>query len=332
MKEFRKTKDGLFICEECGKEFKYKKTLSYHINKLHNCEDYADMWLKDEKDLCIICKKETKFINFKKGYKNCCSKECRNILREKTCMEIYGVKYASQSEKAKETAKQTFQEKYNVDNPWQAKEIKEKIKQICFKKYGVEYSLQSEEVKNKSKQTNLKKYGVEYSLQNTEIKEKGNQTKLEKYGDENFTNRKKSKQTCLKKYGVENPVQNPEIFEKIFKTRIKLHHYLDTNLTYQGSYELDFLEKYYNKIDIENSPSIKYIYNNKNKVYHPDFYIPLLNLIVEIKNSYLFKRDKKEIKVKKTGALNKGYNYIIIVNKDYSKFNKLFSNSIPYSS
>ena len=78
MKEFRKTDDGLFICEECNKIFHKKDKLAYHINKKHNdLKTYYDKWLKEEDEgLCKICKKQTEFTGFKYYYNNCCSKEC----------------------------------------------------------------------------------------------------------------------------------------------------------------------------------------------------------------------------------------------------------------
>ena len=43
-------------------------------------------------------------------------------------------------------------------------------------------------------------------------------------------------------------------------------------------------------------------------------------LIIEIKNSYHAQRDKLQLIAKKQTILNKGYNYIMIVDKDYSEF------------
>jgi hypothetical protein len=123
---------------------------------------------------------------------------------------------------------------------------------------------------------------------------------------------------------VENPAQNREIYEKSLKTRRQIHKFKDTNITYQGSYELDFLEKFYDKIDIENGPSVPYLFEGKNKVYHSDFYIPSKNLIVEIKNSYLFEKDKNKIHAKESSVISNGYNYILILNKDYSEFIHLY--------
>jgi hypothetical protein len=129
----------------------------------------------------------------------------------------------------------------------------------------------------------------------------------------------KYKTTCLNKYGVENPQQTKEIREKSQKTRFEIHNFKNTHIHYRGSYELDFLEKYYDKYpDIQNGPTIRYKYGNKNKIYFPDFFIPSLNLIIECKNSYLMKIAKKEIKLKEKATIANGFNYEIIIDKNYS--------------
>jgi very-short-patch-repair endonuclease len=69
----------------------------------------------------------------------------------------------------------------------------------------------------------------------------------------------------------------------------------------------------YDKLDIRRAPSINYKFNDKIKVYHPDFYIPSLNLIVEIKSSYFYKKYEEKIKSKEKGVISNGFNYIIIL-------------------
>ena len=157
----------------------------------------------------------------------------------------------------------------------------------------------------KIKITTIKHYGVENAFQSEEIKEK-------------------SKQTCLKNFSVEFPTQNIEIFNKGLKTRFLIHQYKDTNLWYQGSYELDFIYKYLTLFpDLSRGPSIKYIFKNKNKVYHSDFFIPSLNLVIEIKSSWIIKLDDEIIEKQKATIAN-GFKYIMIVDKNYSEFNKLY--------
>ena len=313
MKTPKKINDK-FICEECNAQYINLQALSKHIKLKHNINTYYDKWLKEKGEgLCKICGKKTKRNDkFASGYKTCCSKECNNkynLLRTKE--EIFKI--------------------YGVENPYQAKTVKDKIKETNKERYGVEFITQNKEIElranKKRKKTNKERYGSENILNNTEKRE---ETCMQKYGVKNPVQNKeiwdKIKQTNKERYGVEFPNQNREIFDKGFKIRIQTKQYKNTTLTYQGSYELDFLEKYYDKIDIENGPSIKYQFAEKDKIYHADFFIPSLNLVVEIKNSYLYKKYYEHITAKEKGAISNGYNYIIIVDKHYKLFNQLWNN------
>jgi len=233
---------------------------------------------------------------------------------------------------------------FGVEYNFQVKDTIKKIKQTNLNNHNGIFSSSTTACIEKVKKTKLQKYGDE----NFVNVEKARYTKLQKYGDENFTNRKKASETNLnrygnasplwgeeqikkkkeswiKKYGVDNPLKNKKIYDKAFKTRIKIKQYKDTNLTYQGSYEFDFLENFYSVFnDIQNGLSIKYTINNKQHIYHSDFYIPSLNLIIEIKNRYLAKTHKEEIEAKQNAVLNNGYNYIMIIDKHYKFFKNLY--------
>jgi hypothetical protein len=138
MKEFRKTEEGFFICEECGRVCKKLKGLTIHIRLLHNKKhkEYYDKWLKEQDEgLCKICGKETKFLGFKYYYKNCCCKEHMkkwNWIHVKILnLERCGFENNFQRKECKEKAKQTKKERYgdeNYNNP-------EKNNQTCQEKW-----------------------------------------------------------------------------------------------------------------------------------------------------------------------------------------------------
>jgi len=109
-----------------------------------------------------------------------------------------------------------------------------------------------------------------------------------------------------------------EIFNKVQKSAYKLKKY--KNYLYRGTYELDFLIKFSENYKIENAKSIDYAFDGKNKKYHPDYYLPDYNLIVEIKSSYTYEREKEKNEAKKEATINNGYNFIFIINKDYIEF------------
>jgi hypothetical protein len=87
---------------------------------------------------------------------------------------------------------------------------------------------------------------------------------------------------------VEIPMQSKQILSKQQKSALTRKQYHSTKLHYQGTYEKDFLDKYFNILDINNGPTIKYYLENKKKVYFSDFYIKSKNLIIEIKSDYTY--------------------------------------------
>ncbi|MCF7866979.1 hypothetical protein K9L67_06160 [Candidatus Woesearchaeota archaeon] len=128
--------------------------------------------------------------------------------------------------------------------------------------------------------------------------------------------------TCLKNHGVKSPYQNIKIFNKSLKSALKIKKYKYSELHYQGSYEKDFLDKYYNKIKIVNGLTIKYLHNNKEKYYHSDFYLPKYDLIVEIKSTYWYKMNE-DINILKEKYSKLSHNYIMILDKNYDELGKL---------
>jgi len=176
----------------------------------------------------------------------------------------------------------------------------------------------------KIKKTNIKKYGGNSPSSSAKIKEKQKQAKIKKYGDGGYNNRDKAKETNLKKFNCEHPMQNYELHEKqqLSGKKIKLHE--QTGLYYRGSYEKDFLDYCFNnKIKVEKASTIKYEFENKNKIYYPDFYLKEKNLIIEIKSIYTYKKYLDKNIAKENSCKKQGYNYIFIIDKHYEKFKNI---------
>jgi hypothetical protein len=217
----------------------------------------------------------------------------------------------------KAKSKNTCIEKYGVDNPTKLKEISNKIsdtyknksdgekiklvenlKKSIFDKYG-DWFTKTDEYKSKVKESNIYKYGMDHRSTKT------------------FKN--KVKDTIMSKYGVYNVSQIEVSYKKSwFGNKINgVHH---SGLLYQGTYELDFLEKYFDSVIIEKIKPIKYELNDNTHYYHPDFYLPKYNLIIEIKSSYTYNYDLEKNLKKKEYSLKNGYNFLFIIDKDYSLF------------
>jgi hypothetical protein len=203
---------------------------------------------------------------------------------------------------ARKDAQRTCVKKYGGISPMCSKKVLKKREQGFLKKYGYVTNLMCEETKEKIRKTNLLKYGCENVSQNEKIKQK-------------------KKDTCLLNHGVVNPLKNSDIFFKQQVSSYKCKEY--NGVFYRGTYELDFLIKYNDKYNITNGISVEYIYNGENKIYHPDFYIEEFNLIVEIKSDYTYGYNVDMNESKKKSCLDKGYNFIFIINKDYTELNKI---------
>lgn len=175
-------------------------------------------------------------------------------------------------------------------------------KQNCLKKYGVENVSQLEFVKEKRKQTCLRMFGQTTNLKCKETKDK-------------------IKQTNLKKYGVECSTQNKGVQDR---KRFKMKPYLlpSGKIIYKQGYEPQFLDyifknNLFKEDEIDYSPNgIKYV-SDKQHYYFPDFYIPKLNLIIEIKSWWTEQKDKN-VALKEQACKNQGYNYLRIVDHNFN--------------
>jgi hypothetical protein len=144
----------------------------------------------------------------------------------------------------------------------------------------------------------------------------------------------------IDKYGKVHLLDDPEMQKKMQQGRRIAGIYTWSNgkdkFNYLSSYELDFLKYLDNQLHwvpsdiIAPSPHIyTYEYKEKSHYYMPDFFIPSMNLEIEIKDDGSAKninqesREKDIIKDNLLKSLNNIVNYIKIVNKDYTKFIEL---------
>ena len=220
------------ICKYCGKEFMPKA-----FGQMY-CDD-------DHFGECPICGKPVKITDYYKATP-CCSPECTMKLRENTCIEKYGDKYAVTSQHGREKALQTSLAKYGA--PWYSMtdEYKQRYKTTLLNRYGVTSPLQSDDIRKKWYSTNLSKYGVKvptqspqvkakivatalahggFGMQRPDVRQRIEATNLVKYGSKstlaNTDVRAKAKQTMLQRYGAENPMNCESIKNRIEATNIE---------------------------------------------------------------------------------------------------------------
>lgn len=144
----------------------------------------------------------------------------------------------------------------------------------------------------------------------------------------------------IAKYGKVHLLDDPEMQKKMQAGRriAGVYNWSDnrTKVPYLSSYELDFFRYLDNELHwpasdlIAPSPhTYEYEYQGKTHFYMPDAFIPSLNLEVEIKDDGSAKnisqesREKDKIKDDLMKSCSNLFNYIKIVNKNYSGFEEM---------
>ena len=138
-------------------------------------------------------------------------------------------------------------------------------------------------------------------------------------------------------YGTDNLLNDPERQAALLANRHISGTFLwpdKVPINYVGTYEKDFLdhcvEKKLTSIDLISAPPTVYIqyydeFTKKTRYYIPDFYMPKYNLVIEIKDDSKYPLDSKaKAKMKEAAVVKQDkFNYIKIVNKDYTDFDNL---------
>ena len=185
------------ICELCGKPFVPNGSMDKYCKNIH----YRP---------CPICGKPVPISpGQESGPAVCCSVECSNKLRERTCEEKYGVKNASQSDMVR----------HKISEHNKSLEVVNQRKATCLRKYGYENVSQVLEIKQKQIRTFESKYGCTNPMKNERIAKKVSdlfkdpqhirqvqETLLSRYGVTATKHipgvKQKAEQTCIEHYGV----------------------------------------------------------------------------------------------------------------------------------
>ena len=165
-------------------------------------EKLYNFYHPNEKHICPVCGRPTKFRCLTFGYNKYCNTKC-----------------SADDPLLKDKIKQTNLERYGVERVSQLDSVKEKVKQTNLKRYGG-IGFASKELNEKARKTNLKRYGG-IGFASKELNEKARKTNLKRYGVECYNNSKKTKQTNLERYGVENVSQSAVIKDRIKQTNLE---------------------------------------------------------------------------------------------------------------
>lgn len=304
-------------------------------------------------DFDYICKhgKEKKFQHGNFTYVSCdkwC--ECAREKRKQTSVSKYGTPHPSQSDEVKNTIAETNLDRYGVKStsqipeiknkqqqtlianygaePWRNPKIIEKRKNTNFKKYGAPSSPAANE---KRKKTMTELYGVEHALQNREIWQKSIDTMIDRYGDipsrlDEF--KEKAASTNIERYGVTHIMKDPKRFSEAHAYRKKkfilpsarvvnlqgYEPYVIDELLSHGIPEHDMIIDDYSKM-----PAIQYVFEEKERTFYPDIFIPRLNILIDVKSTFTYTYEKDKNIAKYTACKQLGYNFRFIIRANKSQ-------------
>jgi hypothetical protein len=138
------------------------------------------------------------------------------------------------------------------------------------------------------------------------------------------------------KYNVEHLLNDPKKQREMLSNRRISSVYKHSDgkeIEYTGTYELDLLQYLDNVLNVKSDDIIAapfefyYLGTDGNKhFYIPDYYIPSLNLIIEVKssdNKHYRARDYED-EILKDKCIPNEYNFIKVLEKDYTALNKAF--------
>jgi len=268
------------------------------------------------------------------GVTNCSQAKEIKEKKKETTMKNYGVPIPAMSNEVQNKMKQTLLDKTGYEYASQNPETRKKIKTIILEKYGVGNVAQNKGIRNKAKTTSIERYGEDLPIKNKVIRNKAKETMVKKYGVDNPSKQENVKrqkiETCLKNYGVEHYTKSQEMFEKaLLNSRKRKPFQLGNREIKIQGYEPQCLDILLTKENIlpediaitksEGKPIIRYIHKNKERIYHPDFYIKSQNRIIEVKSTWTYKLHLELNLAKQQACIEQGYNFEVYIISKYGK-------------
>lgn len=169
----------------------YRKVISYKFKGSLKEKVYRITHNITQTPICPVCGKPVKFNTSSNIYRHYCSPACvsratRIKAKETICnnggykrfaekgFKTKELRYGSRSYNNLNKSKQTCMEKYGVEWASQTKEFRDKVKQTCMEKYGVSNCLDA--VRDEIKKGWLEKYGVDNPMKNQHISNQARKT------------------------------------------------------------------------------------------------------------------------------------------------------------
>ena len=304
-------------CEICNKEFSSMNGLAKHVVFSHkpvSKEQYFLRYLSTDEatsnPICY-CGTKKKFRRMGEGYRQCCSPTCNRNR----------VEYRAAISKANSGRKQSVETiAKRVANTDYDKAMETRASNT-LEKHGVSNTSKLAEVRSKISESNAGLSRPRSEDHQRKIVESKRANGTNKMSDEAIA---KIKATVKALYDSDNPPVT------IAENNIKNHksgHF--AGHFYRSSYELTFLEYCVdNNVKFESAENktyrVKYIYEDTQKMYYPDYYLPEYDIIVEIKPESMLNVGSNPAKIK-AATEHYGDRFIVFTETDLNDLVTSFS-------
>lgn len=249
------------------------------------------------------CKTCGKDVNFKRGVPNIyCDSKCRP-----SCWN-------------QDQVNKTVKEKYGVDNVMFVEEFRNNSLIRAKNAWVLDYH----KILDKKKKTTFEIYGVEFASQCESVKIKQSESVMKLYGVSHYSKTDKFRNETSKRMMLNNPYNCIDKWKNNAPKKYK-----STDLSYQSSYEYDFLEfcESHNVLHlIKKSPSFRYMHKDS---YHFPDYLYNNDTVIEIKSKWILDIQGGEYIINekiKSVEYSGEYKYLLILDKDYLQFEKIICN------
>jgi len=165
-----------------------------------------------------------------------------------------------------------------------------KYKETCQEKYGVDNAFQSEEIKTKIRRRNQELWGVDWPMQHAEMVKKAKHTA---YSHRDFTF---PSGNIVRIQGYEDIALRELLQEGITEDQIKMDEAVPT---------LDYTAE-----------------DGVARKYFADFYLPHLNMLVEVKSTFTLDSDRARNEAKFASIKTSGYTLRLMVYDNQGKHHK----------
>jgi hypothetical protein len=261
-----------------------------------------------------LCQETVKFPNKKVGFCKYCNIDISNLNKSE---KQNHVQWCSHNPN-KTTKRKQVSEQLNAS--WKTNKD-DRISKVKYTK-SIRYGDENYNNPSKNKETNIINNGG-YSNNREQAKE----TCINKYGVDNPNKlkcvRDKIENTNLEKYGVRHLMQDHNVFEErqsYRKTNKQFTFPSGKVVNVQGYEPLviqQLLDSGYSEdqIQVTGRKGFKYVFEGKERIYHPDIIIPHENRVIEVKSKYWYERELSKNLAKQQGTISAGFTHEFVIVK-----------------